>query len=84
MWFRTAGSTYCHTSDIGVADTCGALWIDVNGKNPPNTIGKDIFVFYFTKNSIKTAENDNCNSSSEGWSCAKYILEQGNMDYLKK
>lgn len=40
--------------------------------------------FFICNKAIKTAEIDNCNSSSEGWSCAKYILEQGNMDYLKK
>ncbi len=84
MWLRTAVNTYCATNDYGVNNSCGTLWIDINGKNPPNTIAKDIFLFALVKNGIVTFGNDDCNSSSYGWSCSKYILEQGNMDYLKK
>ncbi len=84
MWLRTSKSAYCATSDSGANDTCGVLWIDINGKNPPNTIAKDIFIFALVKNGVVTTGNDDCNSSGAGWDCSKYILEQGNMDYLKK
>ncbi len=84
MWLRSSNGVYCATYDGEVSNTCGVLWIDINGKNPPNTIAKDIFLFALVKNGIVTFGNDDCNSSSYGSSCSKYILEQGNMDYLKK
>ncbi len=83
MWLRSATGAYCATSSNNINDTCGALWIDINGKNPPNTVGRDIFHFYFTKNSLLTGQTDDCKLNAAGWSCSKYILEQGNMDYLK-
>ncbi|MBP3924107.1 type II secretion system protein [bacterium] len=82
MWLRTVPN-YCAYFDV-VPDTCGALWIDINGKNPPNTLGRDVFHFLIVKNSIKANITDDCNAQSRGWGCSSWILEKGNMDYLKK
>jgi prepilin-type N-terminal cleavage/methylation domain-containing protein len=69
--------------------------VDTNGKNPPNTWGKDLFEFSYvlkyglvpsghpqiSSNSYKT----NCvNKSSTGWGCAYYVINFGNMKYLNK
>jgi hypothetical protein len=35
-----------------LANTCAVLRIDVNGINPPNTLGKDDFIFDLTKTAI--------------------------------
>ena len=84
MWLRSAAGAYCTSSDTGVNVACGILWIDINGKNPPNTFAKDIFMFALVKNGIDVAGNKgDCKLYSTGWSCAEYVL-QGNMDYLKK
>ena len=30
-------------------NVCGELMVDLNGANPPNATGKDVFIFYYTK-----------------------------------
>ncbi|MBP3924815.1 type II secretion system protein [bacterium] len=84
MWLRSSSGAYCETYDGEVSNTCGALWIDINGKNPPNIVGRDVFAFFITKNSISVHDWNDCNLNAAGWSCNKWILEKGNMDYLKK
>ncbi len=79
MWIRTANGVYGKVYD----GECAICFIDVNGKNPPNTLGIDIFDFQVNKNSIRTL-NDICSLESDGGGCAGWILEKGNMDYLKK
>lgn len=51
LWLRNH-YIHCTESDgiiPGKENTCGLLWIDVNGKNQPNTFGKDVFAFYIKK-----------------------------------
>ena len=31
---------------------CGTIFVDINGKTGPNSLGRDIFGFYFTRNKI--------------------------------
>ena len=81
MWIRSSLELYCHTNDVGLSNTCGLIGYDINGGKKPNTIGRDIFVFYITPNSIKTSPQI-CNLQSVGWGCAGYILQNGNMNYL--
>lgn len=59
-----------------------AFFVDVNGKNLPNIIGRDLFGFTYSNNSI-FAESVPCTKNSNGWGCAYYILQNGNMNYLK-
>ncbi|MBP3925049.1 type II secretion system protein [bacterium] len=82
MWLRTVTGAYCANPES--KESCATVWIDVNGKNPPNTIGRDIFNFGINKNNVRpTGNNGDCRLNGAGWSCAEYVL-QGNMDYLKK
>ena len=69
------------------------LWfyVDTNGKKLPNTIGKDLFLFsYYNKalypegspmSPYTTACSKTTGSSS--WGCAYYVLNFGNMNYLR-
>ena len=85
MWLRTnASGSECTDIDGGVQNTCGVIWIDINGKLPPNTIGKDTFNFVITKNRIIPSNLDDCNVNNAGWSCSAYILSNSNMKYLHK
>ena len=78
---------------------CGFIRADINGAKSPNQAGKDLFSFYFTKNAIipigTKFEDDTSNSMnskcsigssdiSNGYSCAAWVIEKGNMDYLHK
>ena len=85
IWLRSSISSYCKSTDVGIEDTCGLIFTDINGGNPPNTVGKDIFNFYIIKNGLKglpvsdwsdMAHNPNATGS--------YILIFGNMDYLNE
>ncbi len=84
LWTRDSGSGKCNISDGGYPNTCGIIWFDVNGKKPPNAVGKDTFVFLVLKNSIVPSRGDNCKLNSTGWGCAAYILQHGDMKYLNK
>ncbi len=84
MWFRRSQKTAtpCTGTDLGHTNLCGAVWIDVNGKNSPNTIGRDIFAFAILKDRIAPVKIDDCNLNGHGWGCSAYILTNGNMNYL--
>ncbi|MBP3925353.1 type II secretion system protein [bacterium] len=84
MWLKASNGAYCASPDGALENVCGVIWVDVNGKNSPNTIGRDIFSFAITKNSIVRPNNNDCKIDAAGWSCTNWILEKGNMDYLKK
>ena len=74
--------------------TQGQIFVDINGKNPPNTLGKDIFSFAIKKNGgiapngekallnieqIETLEETN----HYGVAFTAWVIYNGNMDYLK-
>jgi len=83
-WLRTSYyNTYCNDVEFNLQNVCAALWIDVNGQKLPNTVGRDIFVFYVLRDRIAMADAE-CDLSSEGWGCTSYIIKNGNMDYLHK
>ncbi len=89
MWMRdyyNPGITIseCGATDSGVENVCGVIWLDVNGKKAPNTIGKDVFAFFVLKDEILAHPLDDCNLNSEGWGCSSYIIRNGNMKYLHK
>ncbi len=79
IWLRT-GSDWCNELDSGTL-TCGLFWYDVNGKDSPNRLGKDIFSFFLTPKGIIPHTADSCYLNDLGWGCAKWILEHDNMDY---
>ena len=91
-WLRTSaqrgGLGYCKVNDSGWENTCGVVFLDINGKKAPNTIGKDIFLFIFLKDRIMPAklkdDEEECGMEYRGFNCSGYIIQNGNMDYLHK
>lgn len=72
------GNNYYSKSEI-----CGAYEVDVNGFNPPNTIGEDIFFIHVLENRIRPAgvlESTNgmdiANCTSYGAGCGALYLQQ--------
>lgn len=79
----------------GQNSACGLIEIDVNGFKSPNRVGRDIFIFYPTKNglvpagAVGTEDYDAswtlCNPTStdqySGYACAGKILWEGTMTY---
>ena len=66
--------------------------VDVNARQNPNTYGRDVFVFYWTKYGIVPVGSveetsgvmpfSNCSRSGSGYGCAAWVLAFENMDYL--
>lgn len=89
--FDILSDSCSYTGQIPANDTCGHLFVDVNGYKKPNTIGKDIFGAQFVKNGrlipfgtlndvwTNQAASYSCNLSSypnsEGWSCSAEYLK---------
>lgn len=80
------GNIICTETESNVNDICATIGIDINGGKAPNTIGKDIFDFYITKNGTHTRMDDSsCNiENGSGWGCTNLVITNGNMDYLHK
>lgn len=61
--------------------------VDVNGKQKPNKLGRDIFYFYMNSNEngkvrpYGDAQKDDCNKNDKGYTCAYKIISEGKMDY---
>jgi len=78
VWWRAANEY----------DSVLMLWIDVNGNKKPNTYGKDLFILTYSNKSIKpdgapgTAHEGDCSTSSWGYGCAYYVLQNKNLNYL--
>ena len=70
-----------------LTNICGWIFIDVNGKNAPNTLGRDLFGFYLTKNGIiPSGTQDETTYSfthSTGHGRTAWIIFNENMDYLR-
>jgi prepilin-type N-terminal cleavage/methylation domain-containing protein len=49
VYFINSGWSGCSAYSVGA---CAAIYIDVNGVKAPNTMGKDIYGLYLTKNSV--------------------------------
>lgn len=73
---------------------CGNYYVDVNGFKGPNQFGKDLFVFYITKNGIMPAGtptdkkynfDTNCKDpiNDQGRACTAWVIYNENLDYLK-
>ena len=74
---------------------CGAIWVDINGMSPPNTMDKDLFKFRIFRNGIapnglpadKVWVNEfesQCLGKRyyNGGACAGWVVINGNLDYL--
>lgn len=89
--------TGCKTTAEMYKDICGVLYVDLNGYKNPNQAGIDYFGFFITKKSILPIGlsgwqgGDNgytCKykgtSNGNGTGCTAWVLNKGNMDYLRR
>ena len=91
-------SKNCNGESGTLKNICGDILVDLNGSKGPNVVGQDIFNFYITKDRIvptgeknqerRTLSNNFCNRNINkdfnGYACAAWVIEKGNMDYLRK
>ena len=78
-------------------NTCGDVWVDINGTKPPNTMDFDLFHFYIVKDGIiptgskneevwtETFENQCLGKNvytSGNAHCTAWVIYNSNMDYL--
>lgn len=77
-----ANSKQCQTNINGLT-ICGSIIVDLNGPNPPNTIGKDFFALGVTANGLiapyyTMGYNQKCNQTADTYNskdgCAALIL----------
>ena len=70
---------------------CFEIMVDLNSQLKPNTYGRDVFVFYWTKYGIVPTGGEfenyvmpfsTCSTNSSGYGCAAWVLFNDNMDYL--
>ena len=81
MWFRTKEGK-CTFTDGGVENACAVFFYDVNGDKEPNAEGRDIFLYVISSGGVYPYNTDDCYKNRTGYSCAAYILKNGNMNYL--
>jgi len=70
---------------------CDSIYVDINGNLKPNTLGKDVFAFYITKNTIiptGTPENTSLYDQFKdckkwGYGCTYYVLQHKTLNYDK-
>jgi len=86
IWFR-GGSD--ENSPEGVEYDFDIMF-DVNGAVGPNRWGHDLFEFYVLKGELypngtqgKPVDNDCLTSDGYGYGCAAWVIQKGNLDYLK-
>ena len=101
--FVLADGTVVIVSPHGTATTYKQLFVDLNGKNPPNTFGKDTFSFLMNTQKIVPrgivalrrndtfrydadgyCKRDDTFMSHNGLGCTAWVINMGNMDYLRK
>lgn len=51
MWLRSNYSSTCENADA-LPNVCGLVWYDYNGKKKPNTVGKDVFVYFLMRDKL--------------------------------
>lgn len=74
------GSTMnCSYNVYGLGNECADILIDVNGANPPNTLGRDIFRLILTRDGLAAPRPSMCSPSGHG--CASKIIVEGAMNY---
>lgn len=60
----------------------GGAYVDVNGPNPPNVLGIDMFGFRISPNGV-FAMGDTVNDKTYNWACTAYIMKRGKMPWIK-
>lgn len=81
----------CNITYSGAANVCANVGVDINGFNPPNQLGKDLFDFTITTDRVvpygiagatgEASFETDC-LTGYGWGCAAWVVTNENLDYL--
>ncbi len=82
------------TSDSPTSKTCGIISVDIDGVKGSNVVAKDFFDFHVTKSGIYPyggqadtygydSDTVSMTCFEKGLACTGWVIETGNMDYLK-
>lgn len=80
LWWRSGNNSFSKEKELYLD-----FFVDVNGAAQPNTVGKDVFDFYYERGALRVAGtpgyiNDKaCSLNSTGWGCAYYVLTTGKL-----
>ena len=72
-----------------LSETYAIIYVDLNGVKSPNTYGKDLFMFYLTKQNIIPTGTQNetiwpfSSCYTSGGACTAWVIINENMDYLR-
>lgn len=70
----------CQLTRGNYSNECGWILMDVNGMQPPNTWGRDVYLFFVFSDVVRPESSvingsDDCDSTHNGFTCAsKYLL----------
>lgn len=65
-------------------NSCGAIYIDVNGFKQPNQLGRDLFFFRITRTGVfpyGSWDGSTCIITGQGAGCAAKVLTDGAVNY---
>lgn len=70
----------------GKNENCGYAWVDINGRQAPNYMGRDLFIFSINKFNVTPYTNGTCdititNSNLNGVTCSSIAISHGKIDY---
>ena len=94
LFFSTFFNKMENCANLTAKDYCASIAVDINGKNPPNRYGFDVFNLSISpKGKIRAygQQIPRCNPTKDtssdghpnGESCINWVLLNGNMDYKK-
>lgn len=70
---------------VGLASATNIIdfYVDINGLQSPNMIGKDMFLFFYDRSQKRfvPCSDNTCSSSGTGWGCAGKIIQEGAINY---
>lgn len=78
------GNSNCSDTTGAYSNNCGWITVDVNGTNPPNTWGRDLYIFQVYADAIRPCapvqsapswlNYDDCLKNQTGWTCSSKYL----------
>ena len=74
-------SNDCSSSWFGSDDVCFTIGVDVNGEKPPNTWGRDAFIFVIKENGLHPAGCDTAVFDVRGQNSTCKVLRESAMNY---
>ncbi len=91
---RSGNCSAVRGTSASLQNSCAIAFIDINGNQPPNTFGKDVFYFVLTKYNVVPMGSTfdttytfekycKTGTSSYGLGCTAWVIYNENMDYLK-